>query len=48
MVVNDALDMSGMTIYFKQDECGVRRTAGADMLLKPADPARSRAACARR
>lgn len=39
IVVTDALDMSGLTIYFKQDEAGVRAVlAGADMLLKPADP----------
>ena len=39
IVVTDALDMSGLTIYFKQDEAGVRAVlAGADMLLKPGDP----------
>ena len=39
IVVTDALDMSGLTIYFRQDEAGVRAVlAGADMLLKPADP----------
>jgi beta-N-acetylhexosaminidase len=39
LVVTDALDMSGLTIYFKQDEAGVRAVlAGADMLLKPGDP----------
>ena len=39
LVVTDALDMSGLTIYFKQDEAGVRAVlAGADMLLKPAEP----------
>jgi beta-N-acetylhexosaminidase len=39
LVVTDALDMSGLTIYFKQDEAGVRAVlAGADLLLKPADP----------
>src|SRR5438874_4672310 len=38
IVVTDALDMSGLTIYFKQDEAGVRAVlAGADMLLKPSD-----------
>jgi beta-N-acetylhexosaminidase len=32
------MDMSGLTIYFKQDEAAVRAVlAGADMLLKPAD-----------
>ena len=31
--------MSGLTIYFKQDEAAIRAVlAGADMLLKPADP----------
>jgi beta-N-acetylhexosaminidase len=39
IVVTDALDMSGLTIYFTQDEAAVRAVlAGADMLLKPADP----------
>jgi beta-N-acetylhexosaminidase len=39
IVVTDALDMSGLTIYFRQDEAAVRAVlAGADMLLKPADP----------
>jgi beta-N-acetylhexosaminidase len=39
MVVTDAMDMSGLTIYFQQDEAAVRAVlAGADMLLKPADP----------
>jgi beta-N-acetylhexosaminidase len=38
MVVTDALSMSGLTIYFTQEEAGVRALmAGADMLLKPAD-----------
>jgi beta-N-acetylhexosaminidase len=38
IVVTDALDMSGLTIYFRQDEAAVRAVlAGADMLLKPAD-----------
>ncbi len=38
LVVTDALDMSGLTIYFRQDEAAVRALlAGADMLLKPAD-----------
>jgi beta-N-acetylhexosaminidase len=36
LIVTDALDMSGLTIYFKQDEAAVRAVlAGADMLLKP-------------
>ncbi|MFN2452816.1 MAG: glycoside hydrolase family 3 protein [Pyrinomonadaceae bacterium] len=39
IITTDALDMSGLTIYFKQDEAGVRAlVAGDDMLLKPADP----------
>lgn len=39
LVVTDALSMSGLTIYFNQDEAAVRAIeAGADMLLKPADP----------
>ncbi|MGH9882456.1 MAG: glycoside hydrolase family 3 protein, partial [Pyrinomonadaceae bacterium] len=38
LVVTDALSMSGLTIYFNQDEAAVRALeAGADMLLKPAD-----------
>jgi beta-N-acetylhexosaminidase len=36
LIVTDAMDMSGLTIYFKQDEAAVRAVlAGADMLLKP-------------
>ena len=39
LVVTDALSMSGLTIYFNQEEAAVRALeAGADMLLKPADP----------
>jgi beta-N-acetylhexosaminidase len=39
IVVTDALDMSGLTIYFRQDEAAVRAVlAGADMLLKPGNP----------
>jgi beta-N-acetylhexosaminidase len=39
IIATDALDMSGLTIYFKQDEAAVRAVlAGADMLLKPSDP----------
>ncbi len=39
LIVTDALDMSGLTLYFKQDEAAVRAVlAGADMLLKPSDP----------
>src|SRR5215813_13763189 len=38
IVITDALSMSGLTIYFSQDEAAVRALeAGADMLLKPAD-----------
>ena len=36
IIVTDAMDMSGLTIYFKQDEAAIRAVlAGADMLLKP-------------
>lgn len=39
LVVTDAMDMSGLTIYFTQAEAAVRAVeAGADMLIKPADP----------
>ena len=39
MIVTDAMSMSGLTIYFNQDEAAVRAIeAGADMVLKPADP----------
>ncbi len=38
MIVTDALSMSGLTIYFTQEEAAVRALeSGADMLLKPAD-----------
>jgi beta-N-acetylhexosaminidase len=38
MIVTDALSMSGLTVYFTQEEAGVRALlAGADILLKPAD-----------
>jgi beta-N-acetylhexosaminidase len=38
IVVTDALDMSGLTIYFTPGEAAVRAvSAGADMLLKPPD-----------
>jgi beta-N-acetylhexosaminidase len=38
MIVTDALSMSGLTIYFNQEEAAVRALeAGADLLLKPAD-----------
>ena len=39
LIVTDALSMSGLTIYFTQEEAAVRALeAGADLLLKPADP----------
>jgi beta-N-acetylhexosaminidase len=39
LVVTDALDMSALTLYFRQDEAAVRAVeAGADMLIKPSDP----------
>ncbi len=38
MIVTDALSMSGLTVYFTQEEAAVRALeAGADLLLKPAD-----------
>ncbi|HYO98835.1 MAG TPA: glycoside hydrolase family 3 N-terminal domain-containing protein, partial [Pyrinomonadaceae bacterium] len=38
IIVTDALDMSGLTIYFTPGEAAVRAViAGADMLLKPSD-----------
>jgi beta-glucosidase-like glycosyl hydrolase len=38
MIVTDAMDMSGLTIYFTQSDAAVRAVqAGADVLLKPAD-----------
>ncbi len=38
LIVTDSLSMSGLTLYFHQDEAAVRAVlAGADMLLKPAD-----------
>jgi beta-N-acetylhexosaminidase len=38
LVVTDALSMSGLTVYFTQEEAGIRALlAGADMLLKPAN-----------
>jgi beta-N-acetylhexosaminidase len=37
LIATDALDMSGLTLYFNQDEAAVRAfLAGADVLLKPA------------
>ncbi|MGH9932886.1 MAG: glycoside hydrolase family 3 protein [Pyrinomonadaceae bacterium] len=39
LIVTDALSMSGLTLYFTQEEASVRALeAGADLLLKPADP----------
>ncbi|MGI9107090.1 MAG: glycoside hydrolase family 3 N-terminal domain-containing protein [Pyrinomonadaceae bacterium] len=39
ITVTDAMDMSGMTIYFTPGEAAVRAiAAGADILLKPSDP----------
>ncbi|HZH91539.1 MAG TPA: glycoside hydrolase family 3 N-terminal domain-containing protein [Pyrinomonadaceae bacterium] len=38
LIVTDALDMSGLTIYFAPGEAAVRAVlAGSDMLLKPPD-----------
>ena len=38
LIVTDAMSMSGLTLYFTQEEASVRAlTAGADLLLKPAD-----------
>jgi beta-glucosidase-like glycosyl hydrolase len=38
LIVTDAMSMSGLTIYFTQEEASVRAIeAGADLLLKPAD-----------
>jgi len=39
LIVTDAMSMSGLTLYFTQEEASVRALeAGADQLLKPADP----------
>src|SRR4029079_2244276 len=39
LIVTDAMSMSSLTIYFTQEEASVRALeAGADLLLKPADP----------
>src|SRR5207248_10032929 len=39
LIVTDAMSMSGLTLYFTQEEASVRAlAAGADLLLKPADP----------
>ena len=38
LIVTDAMDMSGLTLYFNQDEAAVRAIlAGNDILLKPAN-----------
>ncbi len=38
LIVTDAMDMSGLTIYFSQSEAAVRAIeAGADIILKPAN-----------
>jgi beta-N-acetylhexosaminidase len=38
LIVTDAMDMSGLTLYFNQDEAAVRAIlAGNDVLLKPAN-----------
>lgn len=38
LIVTDAMSMSGLTLYFNQDEAAVRTfLAGADIILKPAD-----------
>lgn len=39
LIVTDAMSMSGLTLYFTQEEASVRALeAGADQLLKPAEP----------
>src|SRR5215213_2332594 len=39
LIVTDALNMSGLTLYFNQGEAAVRAVeAGADMLIRPSDP----------
>jgi beta-N-acetylhexosaminidase len=38
LIVTDAMSMSGLTLYFTQEEASIRALeAGADLLLKPAD-----------
>ncbi|HYJ92579.1 MAG TPA: glycoside hydrolase family 3 N-terminal domain-containing protein, partial [Pyrinomonadaceae bacterium] len=38
LIVTDAMSMSGLTLYFTQEEAGIRAfLAGADILEKPAD-----------
>lgn len=42
LIVTDAMNMSGLTIYFNQDEAAVRAIeAGVDILLMPADADRA-------
>lgn len=42
LIVTDALDMSGLTIYFDPEEAAVRALlAGNDILLKPSDSGRA-------
>lgn len=39
LIVSDAMSMSGLTLYFNQEEAGVRAfLAGTDILEKPTDP----------
>ena len=39
LIVSDAMSMSGLTLYFDQEEAGVRAfLAGTDILEKPTDP----------
>jgi beta-glucosidase-like glycosyl hydrolase len=39
LIVSDAMDMSGLTLYIGQEEAGVRAIeAGTDLLEKPANP----------
>ena len=41
LTVSDAMDMSGLTVYFTSEEAGVRALlAGTDILEKPLDPAK--------
>ncbi|HCA56904.1 MAG TPA: glycoside hydrolase family 3, partial [Blastocatellia bacterium] len=38
LIVSDAMSMSGLTLYFTQEEAGVRAfLAGTDILEKPED-----------
>ena len=41
LIVSDAMSMSGLTLYFTQEEAGVRAfLAGTDILEKPAESTR--------